>query len=60
MCGLPAGTAAIINNFEMWNYLRKNHARINYIIMRAMMKFFYRTKYVSIVKQMKINGYSIV
>jgi len=40
MCGLPAGTAAIINNFDMWNYLRKNHARINYITMRAMMKFF--------------------
>lgn len=52
--------AAIINNFEIWHYLRKNNAGINYITMRAMITLFYRVKYVPIVKQMKTNDYSIV
>ena len=60
MCGLPAGAAAIINNFEIWYYLRKNNAGINYITMQAMTMLFYGVKYVSIVKQMKTNDYSIV
>lgn len=60
MCGLSAGAADIINNFEIWHYLRKNNARINYITMRAMTMLFFRAKYVPIVKQMKTNDYSIV
>lgn len=60
MCGRQAGAAAIINNFEIWYYLRKNNAGINYITMRAMTMLFCRVRYVLIVKQMKTNDYSIV
>ena len=58
--GLQADTAAIINNFEIWHYLRKNNAGINYITMRAMTMLFCRAKYVLVVKRMKTNDYSIV
>lgn len=60
MCRLPAGAAAIIKNFEIWHYLRKNNAGINYITMRAITMLFCRAKYVPNVKQMKTNDYSIV